>query len=55
MRLIMTALFADRTGATYGDKLQPDEFVAEDAKDSSLDADPVVNAASRRLDSLPRC
>lgn len=55
MLLIMTALFADRTGSTYGDTLHPDEFVSGDAKDSPLDADPVVNAASRWLNSLPRC
>lgn len=55
MLLIMTSLFADRTGRTFGDKLSPDEFVAEGPKDASLEEDPVVIAASKWLDGQSNC
>ncbi len=55
MLLIMTSLFADRTGRTFGDKLSPDEFVAEGPKGATLEKDPVVIAASNWLDGQSNC
>lgn len=55
MLLIMTSLFADRNGVVHGNEIAPDEPVAEGAKDSPLETDPVVMAAARWLDGLPKC
>lgn len=52
---ITTSVFADRTGATYGNKIVPDEVVATAAPDSSATEDPVVIAASKWLNSVNTC
>ena len=52
---ITTSVYADRTGATYGSKIVPDEIVATTADVASPAEDPVVIAASKWLNSVTAC
>lgn len=49
--LLTISTFADRTGTIYGDKIPPDELVAEAQEDS----DPIIQAAVEWLLSQPAC
>jgi carboxyl-terminal processing protease len=50
---ITTAIFVDRTGVKYGDKMQPDEVVEGTSK--TVADDPVVKAAANWLGKAGDC
>lgn len=53
--MLTTATFADRTGMTYGEALEPDMTVKSDERSSSLSEDPVVKTAQSWLEKQARC
>jgi carboxyl-terminal processing protease len=52
---VVNAVLADRTGRRYGGPIAPDEAVKAGPPDTSIEADPVVDAARRWLVAQPGC
>lgn len=55
LMLLTTAVFADRTGKTYGERIQPDVSVEEAKSATGLNDDPVVQAALTWLKGTATC